>query len=257
MIPPTSIDGTDITGATIDGTDVQEITVDGDVVFSAQTLPVAYSNLRSWYPFDATEYGGANTDDVTAIIGGSGDDTAHDASADGITHGASSGVTDINAGASSGGYIFDGSGTNHLDFPDKLQLSGDCSINYWMRVDSITGDMYGVYTRTPKAFVNRVQNSEVVFTDFSNLNFTVDTSDGLDTDWHMYTFANDGNEVRCYFDASLIGTHTGSINSASGPDYIGQHPTVDDNRLDGQVDDVRSYNKQLSASEVSQIYTNT
>jgi len=35
MIPPTSIDGTDITGATIDGTDVQEITVDGDTVFTA------------------------------------------------------------------------------------------------------------------------------------------------------------------------------------------------------------------------------
>ena len=35
MIPPTSIDGTDITGATIDGTDVQEITVDGDVVFTS------------------------------------------------------------------------------------------------------------------------------------------------------------------------------------------------------------------------------
>jgi len=39
MIPPTSIDGTDISGATIDGTDVQEITVDGDVVFSSQPLP--------------------------------------------------------------------------------------------------------------------------------------------------------------------------------------------------------------------------
>ena len=35
MSPPTSIDGTDITGATVDGTDVQQITVDGDVVFSA------------------------------------------------------------------------------------------------------------------------------------------------------------------------------------------------------------------------------
>jgi len=35
MMPPTSIDGTDITGATIDGTDVTEITVDGDTVFSA------------------------------------------------------------------------------------------------------------------------------------------------------------------------------------------------------------------------------
>jgi len=38
MIPPTSIDGTDITGATIDGTDVQEITVDGDTVFSATKI---------------------------------------------------------------------------------------------------------------------------------------------------------------------------------------------------------------------------
>ena len=45
---PTSIDGTDITGATIDGTDVTEITVDGDVVFSArgQLLYVA-SNAQN------------------------------------------------------------------------------------------------------------------------------------------------------------------------------------------------------------------
>jgi len=35
MMPPTSIDGTDITGATIDGTDVTEITVDGQTVFEA------------------------------------------------------------------------------------------------------------------------------------------------------------------------------------------------------------------------------
>jgi len=34
-MPPTSIDGTDITGATIDGTDVQEITVDGQTVFTS------------------------------------------------------------------------------------------------------------------------------------------------------------------------------------------------------------------------------
>jgi len=35
---PTSIDGTDITGATIDGTDVTEITVDGQTVFTAETI---------------------------------------------------------------------------------------------------------------------------------------------------------------------------------------------------------------------------
>jgi len=51
MIPPTSIDGTDITGATIDGTDVQEITVDGDVVFSAGPRVVddfETQNLNVW-----------------------------------------------------------------------------------------------------------------------------------------------------------------------------------------------------------------
>jgi len=55
MIPPTSIDGTDITGATIDGTDVTEITVDGDVVFSAGAdLPTAGLLHR----YDASELTG-------------------------------------------------------------------------------------------------------------------------------------------------------------------------------------------------------
>ena len=46
---PTSIDGTDITGATIDGTDVQEITVDGDVVFSAAPSIPDIPNLIARY----------------------------------------------------------------------------------------------------------------------------------------------------------------------------------------------------------------
>jgi len=54
MIPPTSIDGTDITGATIDGQDVEEITVDGDVVFSAGPTSYDISMLSSpVYHFDA------------------------------------------------------------------------------------------------------------------------------------------------------------------------------------------------------------
>jgi len=47
-MPPTSIDGTDITGATIDGTDVQEITVDGDTVFTAGP-PIPTNQLQYWF----------------------------------------------------------------------------------------------------------------------------------------------------------------------------------------------------------------
>ena len=59
MIPPTSIDGTDITGATIDDTDVQEITVDGDVVFSAgPDFPLVVDDFESGNLNDYTNTSG-------------------------------------------------------------------------------------------------------------------------------------------------------------------------------------------------------
>jgi len=71
MIPPTSIDGTDITGATIDGTDVQEITVDGQTVFTAgPDVPTAGLLHR----YDASELtgetDGQNVDTFPDLAGG-------------------------------------------------------------------------------------------------------------------------------------------------------------------------------------------
>jgi len=51
---PTSIDGTDITGATIDGTDVQEITVDGNTVFTAGPPIVDDFESGSLAPYTST-----------------------------------------------------------------------------------------------------------------------------------------------------------------------------------------------------------
>jgi len=56
---PTSIDGTDITGATIDGTDVTEITVDGDVVFSSG--PDFLSIVDDFEDGNLNEYVGATS----------------------------------------------------------------------------------------------------------------------------------------------------------------------------------------------------
>jgi len=55
MMPPTSIDGTDITGATIDGTDVQEITVDGQTVFGADKNVDGFEtgNINNYTVLDA------------------------------------------------------------------------------------------------------------------------------------------------------------------------------------------------------------
>jgi len=63
-MPPTSIDGTDISGATIDGTEVTEITADGNVVFSARP------EMVDAYIFDGEDgNGGLNQFDMTGNPG--------------------------------------------------------------------------------------------------------------------------------------------------------------------------------------------
>jgi hypothetical protein len=58
--PPTSIDGTDITGATIDGQNVEEITIDGQTVFTAAAdIP---NNAVAQY--DATQLTASDGDQI-------------------------------------------------------------------------------------------------------------------------------------------------------------------------------------------------
>jgi len=63
---PTSIDGTDITGATIDGTDVTEITVDGDTVFTAGPVPAPVNRMYvARFGGNVTQFDTTNKFDLT------------------------------------------------------------------------------------------------------------------------------------------------------------------------------------------------
>jgi len=75
---PTSIDGTDITGATIDGTDVQEITVDGDTVFTAGPQPPDQANLV--FQMDASQESLSNNQTTSTVtdFSGNGNDFSGD-----------------------------------------------------------------------------------------------------------------------------------------------------------------------------------
>jgi len=261
MIPPTSIDGTDITGATIDGTDVQEITVDGDTVFSAQTLPVAYSNLIAWYPFDSVNYGGSNADDVTAIIGGSGDDTAYDGTVNGATYQSSGGVTDINAGANSGAFDFDGS-NDHIDFGSGLVLPTDFSVTVWAKADTFPSN---------RNFLFAVDNGSVsmgrAVTGSGGFQATIFAGGGHNgvslgsaftgTYGHFaMTYDDSAAEMTGYFDGVLMGSTSVPSFPSKSDMYLGSY---DGSILfwDGPADDLRVYNKALTSSEVSDIHNNT
>jgi len=266
---PTSIDGTDITGATIDGTDVTEITVDGQTVFSATQLPVRYSDMVGWWPFDAVEYGGSNADDVTAKIPGAGYSTALDGTEQGgISHLSSGGVTDINAGLSSGAYSFDGS-------DDAIDLD---NVNF--NNETITGTTTCWYdanaTNSNTMLDPRNGTSAAWFTRLNggNNQFDIDHSGGRTTLTHpastntltffAATWTNNGT-AELYTaestDSSVVqrdsGT-VGTVNTNSGlfEGYIGSYQG-DRRMFDGVIDDVRMYSASLPQSDIQAIFDNT
>jgi len=259
MMPPTSIDGTDITGATIDGTDVQEITVDGQTVFSAETLPVAYSDLIAWYPFDSATYGGSNADDVTAIIGGSGDDTAYDGTVSGATYQSSGGVTDINAGANSGGFEFDGN--DNIDCGSPLNSTQPFTVTAWAFSNS-DPDAFRLILNT-----NDFDNGFRIFSNSDDeLGFSTEDNGNRDDviinlppigQWVHYAAVFTGTENQLYIDAQLAGTVSSNGSGSDPLNFgIGGNPNVNIN-FDGVLDDIRIYNSSLLATEINQIYQNT
>jgi len=265
MIPPTSIDGTDITGATIDGTDVQEITVDGDVVFtSAPTItitdPVAKSDLIAWYPFDSATYGGSNADDVTAILGGTGDDTGYDGTIDGATYQSSAGVTDITAGPNSGAFDFDGSNDNIST--NLTNLTTPFTAMFWVSLnDIVTQAILGDWDSTSSDWYINFIDSDFKVTDdieggiLDSSTFVPNTNEFN----HVAgVYGNSKNEI--FINGNSINSITFSSNQRtfSGGNGV-DIGSLDDQiqHLDGTVDDVRIYNRALTSSEISQIVTNT
>jgi len=260
MMPPTSIDGTDITGATIDGTDVQEITVDGDVVFTAETLPVAYSNLVAWYPFDSAEYGGSNADDVTAILGGSGDDTAYDGNNTGASYDSTGGVTDIRAGANSGAYDFAGTSTG-IELPVTLTTGQTTwSITLWWDTPSYDSREPLISAGRSGDTTGNHCNVDSGDFDFVNVGFGERLEfNGMSAGSHHMAVVSGNGSTELYIDKIQRDTEPVNFTLDDGidPFYIGQQSSTTNRTFSGNIDDVRFYNKKLSATEVTNIYDNT
>ena len=85
-------------------------------------------------------------------------------------------------------------------------------------------------------------------------------SDGTltDTDWHHLAGTFDGTTGRLYLDGVATGTPdtSGSLVTNNLNLYIGRNtdPDVATTYFNGLIDDVRIYNRALSAQEVKQLY---
>jgi hypothetical protein len=264
MAPPTNIDGTDITGATIDGQTVDSITVDGQTVFSQFTNPVALSNLVAWYPFDPSAYSGMTdrADDATAGLSGAANSTALDGTLSGgkPNYLSSGGVTDINDGQNSGAFNFDG--TDRIDVSSSSQLPGQpYTITGAYNADNLNDDKFVVSHR------GKVEN-DIGFNPFNNGRsgeFGARVFDGSTvttlqattdaTQFHTFAVTDSGSKVELFHDGAFITDKSVSTTVNATTSTIGERD--DGSRgFSGTIDDVRFYNKVLSASEISAIDAN-
>jgi len=258
MMPPTSIDGTDITGATIDGTDVQEITVDGQTVFTAATRPVAYSNLVAWYPFDSATYGGSNADDVTALFNPaqSGDSTAYDGTVSGATYQPSGGGTDINAGANAGAFDFEKSGNDRIETTFGENLT-NYTLMGWVNVDDVSGRDHLLRNElggAGDAVLLGTRDGGIEVNNFAAgvVNIGVGTvSSGT---WHHIAMTS---ETKGYIDGGspVVSDSSGALPNPR--DFVIGGDVSGGGFMDGKIDDVRIYNTDLTSTQIDQIITNT
>jgi len=240
---PTSIDGTDITGATIDGQDVQEITVDGNTVFSSSSLT---NNLVSYYNFEG------NLNDTGA---------AGTVTDNGINSGVSF-STDSKVGTQSGD--FSGTGDHFkISVSADNQFTGDFTIAYWFKYDAsgraitvnkrpftATDGNSDVYFDLGEEIKIALFDKTVLFEDSSNLN---------DNNWHHIAIsAKENVDATAYLDGSPFDTESiGSINFDSNDYLIGIKRTDAFENFNGLIDDLRFYDTALSDSEMQDLYNAT
>lgn len=242
---PTSIDGSDITGATIDGQDVSEITVDGDVVFTAvPDIP----DSEVFYSFNdgtATNQSNPGQDD------GNPQGSVSFLSSGGVN--GSSGYAEF-----SGGYLLPNNGD---DFVNTFSTNtGPFTYLFWVRTSDFSSNLYNA--RGNRIRILFQSDNELAFSLFSSTFVTTDTVNFNSNEWQMVTARYDDSknpDMRITINNDFNNQGTANLNASIEQDLREEYIMANIN-ADGTVGDLdhfRFYSSFLSDAQISEIYNAT
>ena len=247
MIPPTSIDGTDITGATIDGTDVQEITVDGDVVFSAG-LNLS-PNLKHYWTFDDADVSGNTVFDTVGNIDGT------------ISGGVTTGV----AGELGEAFIMDGENDGEVNFGSIpiCESATEFTLSIFVKNatpaadwDRSNGNIFGDFRDFNDAIYMGLLDDNTVFTNVerSGTRTSLNTNDSLNLNtFQHYVLVWDAPTAETYLNGNSIGANNGPSQTMSSTDFYIAYRTGRNYHTNVTVDEARIYDKALTSTEVNNL----
>jgi len=230
-------------------------------------LPVAASDLVAWYPFRS-----GTGEDLTAGDSNFGDTTDYSATVNGATFQASGGTTDIQTGANSGAFDFDGT-DDTLDLGTVADSDQSLTLMAWIEPDTPTKQFMRVIT---KADGNNLATDGILSILFdsesgrirfeaknngSNFKTVSPSSVSADTYLHVtgrYDFQN--GQITLFINGQPVDNNSpGQLPPLSSqPWRIGEdNPPGFSEFFDGAVDGTRIYQAALSDSQINQIYQNT
>jgi len=156
---------------------------------------------------------------------------------------------------------FDGGDFVSVAHSENLNISNTLSISVWVKLNEITNR--GIFEKTTNGTVN---TQYLLFTEGGHFKFRLIKSamNTIVSDvnvspnrWYYVSATYDGTTMRMYVDGILQSetrTISSPIDTGTGESLIGSLGSGV-YRMNGSIDDVRIYNRALSQSEISKLYT--
>lgn len=229
---------------------------------------VLTEDLVAWYRFedgDARDY-------TSRLDSSFADENSYDGIVNGATFQRNGGILDYNSGVNSGAYNFISSDKDAI----IVNHSGELSSSEYTRMGWINPDEFGSdIRRTFSTFDNSTATPEnsgygtftresgVIEHDHYDSNkdkINLQSSSTINTNtWTHVSVTFDGGTHKIYLNASedAKSSQQSGTNSNTADFEIGNTPHTNSESFDGQIDDVRHYNRALKESEITNIYNAT
>ncbi len=147
---------------------------------------------------------------------------------------------------------------DYMDFgtSNSLNVDSALTISMWFKRNGIGGNLYhGLIQRFNSGVVGYQlgimnDNTIIFYTNtVANPTYTL-----TDDNWHHYVVTNDGSTTRFYVDGTQYGSAAQALTSvtSSVTNNIGRYGTQ--GNTNGLIDEVRIYNRALTASEAKLLY---
>jgi Concanavalin A-like lectin/glucanases superfamily len=164
-------------------------------------------------------------------------------------------ATDWVISGGKGALDFDGF-NDHVAGMGNMVTTPNRSVSIWFQSTSTTAAekwLFGSNSGSTGTAFGILQISGIVYvTQFGDsMNSTVSYSDG---NWHQCVATHVGSSWTLYLDGRSITTKTMTTNPTSSVINLGRNPFGGVNPFPGQLDDVRLYNRALTAGEVRRLW---